>query len=43
MPLTETRGTGISGCLADLLRSDPSVAGGLALGGGGGSVARRLV
>ena len=28
MPLTETRGTGISGCLADSLRSDPSVAGG---------------
>ena len=35
MPLTETCGIGIRGCLADSLRSDPSVAGGLALGGGG--------
>ena len=30
MPLTETRGIGIRGCLADSLRSDPSVAGRLA-------------
>ena len=35
MPLTETCGIGIRGCLADSLRSDPSVAGGLALGGVG--------